>query len=109
MAASSATQAAFKSANAAVTLVGGGFGGQIPVGTGSAFAAKYKGTGGVSITFLGDGRPLGKPIQVTGKAAPQPVRLKLDGVESLLIRVDFGEDGLDFADHVDIVAARLIK
>jgi hypothetical protein len=66
-------------------------------------------SGDATITFLGDGRPLGKPIQLTGKAAPQPVRLKLDGVESLLIRVDFGEDGLDFADHVDLVAARLIK
>ncbi len=30
-------------------------GGQIPVGTGAAFAAKYKGTGGVSVTFMGDG------------------------------------------------------
>jgi hypothetical protein len=65
--------------------------------------------GDATVTFLGDGRPLGKPVQVTGKSAPQPVRLKLDGVESLLIRVDFGEDGLDFADHVDLVAARLIK
>ncbi len=30
-------------------------GGQIPVGTGAAFSAKYKGTGGVSVTFMGDG------------------------------------------------------
>lgn len=30
-------------------------GGQIPVGTGAAFAAKYRKTGGVSVTFLGDG------------------------------------------------------
>jgi pyruvate dehydrogenase E1 component alpha subunit len=30
-------------------------GGQIPVGTGGAFSAKYLGTGGVSVTFLGDG------------------------------------------------------
>ena len=30
-------------------------GGQTPVGTGAAFSAKYKGTGGVSITFMGDG------------------------------------------------------
>ena len=30
-------------------------GGQIPVGTGGAFTAKYLGTGGVSVTFLGDG------------------------------------------------------
>ena len=30
-------------------------GGQTPVGTGAAFSAKYKGTGGVSVTFMGDG------------------------------------------------------
>jgi hypothetical protein len=65
--------------------------------------------GDATITFLGDGRPLGKPIRLTGKTAPQPIRLKLEGVESLLIRVDFGEDNLGFADHVDLVAARLIK
>jgi len=30
-------------------------GGQIPVGTGAAFTAKYRKTGGCSVTFLGDG------------------------------------------------------
>jgi pyruvate dehydrogenase E1 component alpha subunit len=30
-------------------------GGQIPVGTGAAFTAKYKKTGGCSVTYLGDG------------------------------------------------------
>jgi pyruvate dehydrogenase E1 component alpha subunit len=30
-------------------------GGQIPVGTGAAFSAKYRNTGGVSVTFMGDG------------------------------------------------------
>jgi pyruvate dehydrogenase E1 component alpha subunit len=30
-------------------------GGQIPVGTGAAFSAKYRKTGGVSLTFFGDG------------------------------------------------------
>jgi pyruvate dehydrogenase E1 component alpha subunit len=30
-------------------------GGQIPVGTGAAFACKYKKTGGLSLTFMGDG------------------------------------------------------
>lgn len=30
-------------------------GGQVPVGTGAAFSAKYRKTGGVAITFLGDG------------------------------------------------------
>ena len=30
-------------------------GGQIPIGTGGAFACKYRGTKGVSVTFMGDG------------------------------------------------------
>jgi len=30
-------------------------GGQIPVGTGAAFSAKYRKTGGVAVTYLGDG------------------------------------------------------
>ncbi len=30
-------------------------GGQIPVGTGAAFSAKYRKTGGVSVSFMGDG------------------------------------------------------
>jgi pyruvate dehydrogenase E1 component alpha subunit len=30
-------------------------GGQIPVGTGAAFSAKYRKTGGVSVTYMGDG------------------------------------------------------
>ncbi|MAI49359.1 MAG: pyruvate dehydrogenase (acetyl-transferring) E1 component subunit alpha [Rhodospirillaceae bacterium] len=30
-------------------------GAQVPIGTGLAFAAKYKNTGGVSLTYLGDG------------------------------------------------------
>ncbi len=30
-------------------------GGQIPIGTGAAFSAKYRKTGGVSVTFMGDG------------------------------------------------------
>jgi pyruvate dehydrogenase E1 component alpha subunit len=30
-------------------------GGQIPIGTGAAFSAKYRKSGGVSVTFLGDG------------------------------------------------------
>ena len=30
-------------------------GAQVPIGTGLAFAAKYKGTDGVSLTYLGDG------------------------------------------------------
>ncbi|TVR12160.1 MAG: pyruvate dehydrogenase (acetyl-transferring) E1 component subunit alpha [Planctomycetota bacterium] len=30
-------------------------GGQTPVGTGAAFACRYRGSGGVSVTFMGDG------------------------------------------------------
>lgn len=65
--------------------------------------------GDALLTFLADGKPLGKPIRLTGKGAPQTVRLKLAKARRLTVRVDFGPDGLDVADHVDIAAARLIK
>lgn len=65
--------------------------------------------GDATITFLGDGRPLAKPLRLTGKTPPQPVRLKLEGVASFVIRVDFGDDGLGVADHVDLAGARLLK
>jgi hypothetical protein len=65
--------------------------------------------GDATLTFLGDGKPLAKELRLTGKDAPQPVRIRLTGVKTLLIRVDFGTDGLDFCDHVDLAGARLIK
>ncbi|MFB3893009.1 MAG: NPCBM/NEW2 domain-containing protein [Phycisphaerae bacterium] len=73
-------------------------------------------SGDATVTFLGDGKDLQtadggqqKSIQVTGKDKPQLVRLKLAGVKKFTIRVDFGADGVDVADHVDLGAARLIK
>ena len=65
--------------------------------------------GDATVHFVADGRPLTRPIRVTGKTPPQPVRLTLDGVAALLIRVDFGGDGLGLADHVDLAGARLIR
>jgi hypothetical protein len=58
---------------------------------------------------LADGKPLGESLHVTGQAEPQPVRLNVRGVKQLLIRVDFGPDGLGVGDHVDLAGARLIK
>ena len=65
--------------------------------------------GDATLTLLGDGKPLTKPIRLTGKDDPQPVRIKLQGVKTLVIRVDFGADELGFSDHVDLAGARLIK
>ena len=65
--------------------------------------------GDATLAFLGDGKELAKPLHLTGRTDPKPVRLKLAGVTTLTIRVDFGADGLDFSDHVDLAAARLIK
>jgi len=48
-------------------------------------------------------------LRLTGKDGPQTVRLKLKGVREFAIQVGFGADNLDVSDHVDIVAARLIK
>jgi len=65
--------------------------------------------GDATVHFIGDGRPLSDPVRATGKTDPTPVRLKLEGVNTFLIRVDFGEDGLGFGDHVDLVGARLLR
>ena len=65
--------------------------------------------GNAQLTFLADGKPLTEPLHLTGKDAPQIVRLKLAKARRLTIRVDFGPDGLDVSDHVNIAAARLIK
>jgi len=66
--------------------------------------------GDANVSFVGDGKPLCEPIRLHGKDSPQQdVRLKIAGVKSFVIRVDFGRDGLDFADHVDLANARLLK
>ncbi len=65
--------------------------------------------GDATLTILADGMPLGEPIRLTGATEPVSVRLPVEGVKQLTIRVDYGEDKLDVADHVDLVNARLIK
>lgn len=65
--------------------------------------------GDAKLTFLGDGKELDKPLRLTGKSDPAPVRLNLTGVKELVIRVEFGEDRLDVGDRVDLVNPRLIK
>ena len=66
--------------------------------------------GDAALTVLGDGKPLTpQPLRLRGKDKPQSLRLTLTGVRRLTLRVDFGADALDVGDHVNIVAARLIK
>ncbi|MBS3733979.1 MAG: NPCBM/NEW2 domain-containing protein [Phycisphaerae bacterium] len=61
------------------------------------------------VSFLGDGEPLGEPWTVAGTDEARPVRLDVAGVRRLTIRVDYGPNDLDVADHVDLASARLIK
>jgi hypothetical protein len=65
--------------------------------------------GDARLSLLGDDRPLLEPIRLTGKDEPVTVRVDLGGVRKLTIRVDFGPDKLDVADHVDLADARLIR
>jgi len=65
--------------------------------------------GDAALSFLGDGKPLARPLRLTGGDAPQPVRIDLAGVKTFVIRVDFGTDALGLSDHVDLAGARLIK
>jgi hypothetical protein len=65
--------------------------------------------GNAALTFLGDGKELGKPLVLTGKDAPKEVRLDVSGVKTFTFRVDFGPDNLPVGDHVDLCSARLIK
>ena len=65
--------------------------------------------GDAEVAFFGDGRPLGKPTRLRGKDRGTVLRVDLTGVKELKVRVGFGSDGLDVADHVDLAAARLIK
>ena len=65
--------------------------------------------GDATLTILADGKALGEPVRLTGKDEPRVVRGDLPGAKTLTIRVEFGADGLDVADHVDLAAARLIK
>lgn len=65
--------------------------------------------GDATLTFLGDGKVLGKPLRLTGRDKPHTVRLDIAGVRTFTVRVDFGDDKLDVGDHVNLAAARLVK
>jgi len=66
--------------------------------------------GSAALTFLGDGKPLCEPLELTGRTGPAWVRVEnLAGVRQFTIRVDYGPDGIDVADHVNLVAPRFIK
>lgn len=65
--------------------------------------------GDAQLIFIGDGKELSQPLRLTGKDKPQLVRLSVHGVRTLTICVEFGSDGVDVGDHVDIADARLVK
>ena len=58
--------------------------------------------------MLADGRAL-RELRLAGADAPQTLRADVSGAKTLTIRVAFGADALDVADHVDLAAARLIR
>jgi hypothetical protein len=65
--------------------------------------------GDAQLTILADGKPVAGPMRLTGKDEPQTLRLTIEKAKTLVIRVEFGQDDLDVADHVDLALARLIK
>lgn len=65
--------------------------------------------GNAALKILGDGKDLIKPLSLVGGAEPVEVRCSLLGVRQLTILADYGDDGIDVGDHVDLAEARLIK
>lgn len=65
--------------------------------------------GDATLTISADGKPLAEPMRLTGAGEAERIRLVVDGAERLTIRVDFGDDELDVADHVDLAEARLVR
>lgn len=65
--------------------------------------------GEVELTVEADGKPIYGPALLSGSDAPKLLRLKLGGAERLTIRVGFGPDGLDVADHLDLAEAWLLR
>ncbi|MHC4986180.1 MAG: NPCBM/NEW2 domain-containing protein, partial [Planctomycetota bacterium] len=65
--------------------------------------------GDATLVVLADGQPLGEPLRLTGQGGAQLLRLDVADVDTLTVRVDFGDDQLDVGDHVDLAEARLIR
>jgi hypothetical protein len=69
------------------------------------------GGGDCDLQILGDGKPLLK-LRVTARDPARPIDLEVDGVVTLEIVVDFGEDAksnVDLGDNLDLADAKLIK
>lgn len=65
--------------------------------------------GRVTLTVLADGKELFGPAEMTGRDDPRPIRVDVRGVDRMTILVDFGADGLDVGDHLDLAEAVLIR
>jgi alpha-glucosidase len=64
--------------------------------------------GDATLELIADGHVL-ETVRLTGKDDSQVLRCDLTDVKQFTIRVDFGEDGLESGDHVDLAMARVIK
>ncbi len=65
--------------------------------------------GDATLKILGDGKELLKPVKLSGGKEALPIRCDVTGVKKLTVIVEFGKDGIDVGDHVDLGEARLIK
>ena len=65
--------------------------------------------GDAVLTIIADGKTLAEPVRLTGRDEARFLRLDVANVKRLIVRVDYGPDGLDVADCVDLADARLIK
>ncbi|MGC3969092.1 MAG: NPCBM/NEW2 domain-containing protein [Pirellulales bacterium] len=64
--------------------------------------------GNAKLTIYGDDRVLFER-NVQGSDAPAPIALDLTGVTRLKVTVDFGDDGIETGDYLDLCDARLYK
>jgi hypothetical protein len=62
----------------------------------------------VKVVITGDGKPL-FDSEVSGKDPPRPLDLDVAGVRDIEILVDFGSDGGEEGDHLDLANAKLLK
>jgi hypothetical protein len=65
--------------------------------------------GNATLRILGDGKELFSPVRLAGGDRPLAIRCSVAGVKELTIIADYGDDGIDVGDHVDLAEARLIK
>ena len=66
--------------------------------------------GNATLTIFGDGKQLTpEPLKLAGGAQPVPIRCDVTGVKKLTILADYGDDGIDVGDYVDLADARLIR